>query len=128
VVKALLEAASIPDEVNAFFSAYLILIQKQKKQLFWRVKCGQCVELITLPPSVSLLSKRYGILNISQPHKASTACYGDSFTFLFAAVYTFQRINSDLSHKMYETSPSKLTPRPAYAFKIIIQDILSHPL
>jgi hypothetical protein len=37
---------------------------------FWRVKCGWCVGLTTLPPCVSRLSRQCGILNISQPYRA----------------------------------------------------------
>jgi hypothetical protein len=39
---------------------------KRKKKCFWEVKCGLCVGLITLTPSMSRLSRQCGIPNISQ--------------------------------------------------------------
>jgi hypothetical protein len=36
---------------------------------FLGVKCGGCVWLATLPPSVSRLPRQCGILNISQPYR-----------------------------------------------------------
>jgi hypothetical protein len=56
--------------------------------MFWGVKCGGCVELTTLPPFVSRLSRQCGILNISQPYRplrpvTETALpYGDGVCFL----------------------------------------------
>jgi hypothetical protein len=40
--------------------------QKQKNKCFWGLECGRCVELTTLPPSVSRLPRQCGILIISQ--------------------------------------------------------------
>jgi hypothetical protein len=42
--------------------------RKHKKKCFWGVKCGRCVGLTTLPPSMSRLCRQYEILNISQPY------------------------------------------------------------
>jgi hypothetical protein len=39
----------------------------KKKKCFCGVKCGWCVGLITLPPSMSRLFRQCWILNISQP-------------------------------------------------------------
>jgi hypothetical protein len=36
------------------------------------VKCGGCVGLTSLPPSMSRLSRQCGILNISQPYRPAT--------------------------------------------------------
>jgi hypothetical protein len=44
--------------------------QKQKKSCFWRVERGLCVQLTTLPASVSRMSRQCRrILNISQPYR-----------------------------------------------------------
>jgi hypothetical protein len=38
------------------------------RKCFWGVKCDRCVRLTISPPSVSRLSRRYWILNISQSY------------------------------------------------------------
>jgi hypothetical protein len=44
--------------------------RKHKKKIcFWGVKCGRCVALTTLSPSMRRLSRQFGILNTSQPHR-----------------------------------------------------------
>jgi hypothetical protein len=60
------------------FSMYLILpadhpltetSTRSSKIMFLGVKCGRCLGLTILPPSVSRLSRQCGILNISQPYR-----------------------------------------------------------
>jgi MFS-type transporter involved in bile tolerance (Atg22 family) len=67
--------------MDFFLSIYLILAaalgpgvyatcnrdeyRKHLKKCFWGVKCGRCVGLTTLPPSMSRLLWQCGILNIS---------------------------------------------------------------
>jgi hypothetical protein len=43
--------------------------RKHYKKYFWGVKCGRCVGLTPLPPSMSPLSRQCGILNISQSYR-----------------------------------------------------------
>jgi hypothetical protein len=87
----------------------------QRQKMFLGSQCGRCLRLIISPPSVSGLSRQCAILNISQPYRppwpvtrtalflyvddvrtsqetrASTACYGDNFTFLYVDVRTSQK-------------------------------------
>jgi hypothetical protein len=65
---------------------------------FWDVECGWCIELTTLPLSVSRLSRQCGILDISQAYRPPRRVkgiallfyfYGNSFTFLLLLLYLF---------------------------------------
>jgi hypothetical protein len=51
--------------------------------MFWSVNCCGCVGLITLPPSVSQLSRQCGILNISQPCRPPRSVTGIALLFTF---------------------------------------------
>jgi hypothetical protein len=52
------------------------------------VKCGGCVGLTTLPPSVSRLSRQCEIINISQPYRPPRPVTGIAFFFLPLLVST----------------------------------------
>jgi hypothetical protein len=54
-----------------------------KKKSFHGVKCGWCVRLTTLLPSMSPLSRQCGILNISQPYRPPRPVKGITLLFLF---------------------------------------------
>jgi hypothetical protein len=49
--------------------------------MFWGSKCGRCVGLITLPPSLSRLSRQCGILNVSQPYRPPRPAMGIALLF-----------------------------------------------
>jgi hypothetical protein len=52
--------------------------QKQKNNI---CGLGQCVRMITLPPSVSRLSRQYMILNILQPYRPPRPVTGVAFLY-----------------------------------------------
>jgi hypothetical protein len=51
------------------------------KNNFWGVKCGWCVRLTNLLPSMSQLFRQCGILNISQPCRLRRPVTGIAFFF-----------------------------------------------
>jgi hypothetical protein len=55
---------------------------RKRKNCFWEIKRGWRVRLTTSPTSVSPVSRKRRILDVSQPW-ASTAPYKESFTFHF---------------------------------------------
>jgi hypothetical protein len=57
--------------------------RNEKIIMFLGVKCGGCVGLTTLPPSVSRLSRQCGIINISQPYRPPRAVTGIALLFFY---------------------------------------------
>jgi hypothetical protein len=89
----------MPDEVNDFsfnlsdpsgrtrqwsFTQPLTeMSTRSRKTMFLGVEGSRCVALTTLPQSVSRFFRQCEILNMSQPYRPPTACYGDSLTLHF---------------------------------------------
>jgi hypothetical protein len=72
-------------------------------------KCGGCIGLTTLPPSVSRLSRQWGILNISQPYRPPRPVKGIALLYFRSAVYRFYNFLSQRRlhtfHCVCETIP-----------------------
>jgi hypothetical protein len=62
----------------------------RSKKSFLGVECGRGVRLTTLQPSVSLLSRQCGILNISQPYKPSQPITGIALLYF---VYFYSKFS-----------------------------------
>jgi hypothetical protein len=53
----------------------------ETKKSFWGVEHSQCIRLTTSPPSVSRLSEKCGILNITPPYRPPRPVMGTALLF-----------------------------------------------
>jgi hypothetical protein len=71
-----------------FLGSKVWLVLRADSLITWGVKCGRCVGLTTLLPSLSRLSRQCAILNILQPYRPPrpvmgiALLYGDGVCFL----------------------------------------------
>jgi hypothetical protein len=95
ILKSRLSRFSIWNRLHSSFTSSNIAVDLMPFHRVWKVRGSDlgldsgfrvvrllCVRLTTSPPSVSRLSWQCTILNTSAD-KTSTACYADSFTFLY---------------------------------------------
>jgi hypothetical protein len=115
-----------------FFSIYLFLpaaldpgihsasnrieYHKQRNKCFWGVKCGRCVGLATLPPSMSRLSRQCGILNISEPCRTPRPVTGIALLY-FTLLYNFT------SHEIRILITSSMTMPTKLAYISVIRSV-----
>jgi hypothetical protein len=64
----------------------------KKKLCFWRVKCGRCVRLTNLPPSMRRLTRQCGNVNISQPYRPPRPVTGIALLFYFPFFYSKEHL------------------------------------
>jgi hypothetical protein len=118
-------ARSSPDEVDFFFSIYLILLaalwREGRLSLFnrnecqessWRVKGGRHVGLTTSPSSVSRLYSKMWEPRPLTTVWAFTACYKESFIFTFFVLCPSSDILETRKHSISETGPVSVPTRP----------------
>jgi hypothetical protein len=66
-VRSRYQATAVPEGLGKF-KILPHRVSNPRKKSFWVVKCGWCVGMTTLPPSMSL-SRQCGILNMKQPYR-----------------------------------------------------------
>jgi hypothetical protein len=105
---------------------------RSRQIMFLGVKCGRCIGLTSLPPSVSRLSRQCGILNISQPYRPPQPVTGIALLFLPLQTCTLSACAVRLGSAVHAVETPVSTqacrahyPRESVKFRAVVSDVQS---